>query len=67
MPNILGGHFGVFGSQRHFPSYSTYLIVWVFDFRKFITITDVSLQAMYISCALIVILGKLRNVEHWLA
>ena len=27
------------------------VIAWVFDFRKFITITDVSLQAMYIACA----------------
>ena len=26
------------------------VIAWVFDFRKFITITDVSLQAMYIAC-----------------
>ena len=25
------------------------VIAWVFDFRKFITITDVSLQAMYIA------------------
>ena len=24
---------------------------WVFDFRKFIILTDVSLQAMYIACA----------------
>ena len=27
------------------------VIAWVFDFRKFITITDVSLQPMYIACA----------------
>ena len=27
------------------------VIAWVFDFRKFITITDVSLQAMHIACA----------------
>ena len=29
------------------------VIAWVFDFRKFITITDVSLQAMCIACATI--------------
>ena len=26
------------------------VIAWVFDFRKFITITDVSLKVMYIAC-----------------
>ena len=39
------------------------VITWVFDFRKFITITDVSLQAIYIACAPSASLCS----KHWLS
>ena len=40
------------------------VIAWVFDFRKFITITDVSLQAMYIACAPIASLCSQDGLIH---
>ena len=43
---------------------ATTVIAWVFDFRKFITISDVSLQAMYIACAPIVSLCSQHGLTH---
>ena len=40
------------------------VIAWVFDFRKFITITDVSLQAMYIACAPITSICSQHGLTH---
>ena len=40
------------------------VIAWVFDFRKFITITDVSLQAMYIACAPIASICSQHGLTH---
>ena len=41
-----------------------FVIAWVFDFRKFITITDVSLQAMYIACAPIASICSQHGFTH---
>ena len=40
------------------------VIAWVFDFRKFITITDVSLQAMRIACAPIPSFHSQHGITH---
>ena len=40
------------------------VIAWVFDFGKFITTTDVSLQAMYIACAQITSLCSQYGFIH---
>ena len=40
------------------------LIAWVFDFRKFITITDVSLQAMHIACSPIPRFCSQHGITH---
>ena len=40
------------------------VIAWVFDFRKFIIITDVSLQAMYIACAPIASICSKHGLTH---
>ena len=40
------------------------VIAWVFEFRKFITITDVSLQAMYIPCAPIASIWSQHVLTH---
>ena len=40
------------------------VIAWVFDFRKFITITDVSLQPMYIACAPIASICSQHGLSH---
>ena len=40
------------------------VIAWVFDFRKFITITDVSLQAMHIACAPIASICSQHGLTH---
>ena len=46
------------------PVQYVFVIAWVFDFRKFITITDVSLQAMYIACAPIASLCSQDGLIH---
>ena len=43
------------------------VIAWVFDFRKFITITDVSLQPMYIACSPIVSIRSHTTSQHGLS
>ena len=40
------------------------VIAWVFDFGKFITITDVSLQAMHIACAPIPSFCSQHGITH---
>ena len=40
------------------------VIAWVFDFQKFIAITDVSLQAMYIACAPIASICSQHGLTH---
>ena len=40
------------------------VIAWVFDFQKFITITDVSLQPMNIACAPIVSICSQHGLSH---
>ena len=39
-------------------------MAWVFDFRKFITLADVSLQPMYIACAPIVSICSQHGLTH---
>ena len=48
--------------QKHVQYVS--VIAWVFDFRKFITITDVSLQPMYIACSPIVSICSQHGLSH---
>ena len=40
------------------------VIAWVFDFQKFIIITDVSLQAMHIACAPIPSFCSQHGITH---
>ena len=54
----LQGYFGV--NRVQYVS----VIAWVFDFRKFITITDVSLQAMHIDCAPIANICSQHGLTH---